>query len=346
MIYNVIFASAAVANLLTYLSFKLRQKFYYVVLIFLFCFAAFRWEVGCDWDGYQLHANFYALLPFEQLRSLGEPGYWLLIVILNRLGFDYPAINVVACLSFFIGLHALARRQPDPLIYLTLSFPILITGIAMSTVRQELAMGFICFAFLAFEDRKLVKYISYVLVASLFHKSAVAFLLLTPYLLPIGRNYRIIAILAALPILAVLARSDAATGYVNMYIGGKQEAAGGPIRTFMIMATGLAFYYIRDRWRRFSPGDYDLVNSLAPGLLAVFPISLVSSVIGDRFGYYLMLIAFIIQSKAYLIVERKAAMLAFIIPIVVGAVMLLIWTQYSTLFDQCYLPYRTWWTVN
>ncbi|MEK8125025.1 EpsG family protein [Methylocystis sp. IM4] len=156
----------------------LRNQFYYLWLFVLFLFVGFRYRVGCDWGGY--------LVIFENSRiyetsSTTEQAFWLLNSLLHYLQLDYPYINVVSSGIFSLGLHQIAKRQPDRLSILILSFPILIINLAMSGIRQAIALGILCFAFNAFIDMSLLRCVLFTLIASMFHTSAGAFLMLTPF---------------------------------------------------------------------------------------------------------------------------------------------------------------------
>ena len=49
--------------------------------------------------------------------------FGLLNRLLHYFDLDYPYINVIAAVAFFVGFHALAKRQSDPLGVLILAFP-------------------------------------------------------------------------------------------------------------------------------------------------------------------------------------------------------------------------------
>lgn len=53
---------------------RVSKQLYYVVLLFLYFFAAFRFEVGCDWGTYRM-MHLVTLDPLEDLwvRVLTEP---------------------------------------------------------------------------------------------------------------------------------------------------------------------------------------------------------------------------------------------------------------------------------
>ena len=61
--------------------------------------------------------------------------------------------------------------------YLSLAFPVLIINMPMSGIRQAAAIGIMCFAYNAFNDRRLIRFVFCVIVASGFHSSAVSFLI-------------------------------------------------------------------------------------------------------------------------------------------------------------------------
>jgi hypothetical protein len=78
-------------------------------------------------------------------------------------------------------------------------------------------------------------------------------------------------------------------------------------------------------------------------MVATFPLSLFSSVIGDRFGYYLYPIQLIILARLPVLVERQYSTIVAFAPYAAGALFLLTWMELSSLFEQCYVPYQLWW---
>ncbi len=150
---------------------ELRRFFLGVFALLLFAFVAFRYKVGCDWGGYA--ENFENTWDWDASEALQhtEPAYWLLLVQIHKAGLDYPYLNLAMAIPFFWGLVALARRQPDPLAFLVLSFPVLIINMPMSAIRQAAAIGFVCLAIIAFQDRKLIRYIAMVLAGCCFTRA-------------------------------------------------------------------------------------------------------------------------------------------------------------------------------
>ena len=116
MIYLGLFGSQLAALLLTDWASRARLRLYYCLLIFLFVFAAFRFEVGCDWSGYFNQWSVAQGLSFGDAAIGREPLWWLIMSALQNLGAQYIVINAFAALVFFVGINHLARpdqeRQP------------------------------------------------------------------------------------------------------------------------------------------------------------------------------------------------------------------------------------------
>jgi hypothetical protein len=333
-------------NVMAYQDKKLQILLYRVSLVVLFFLTAFRWEVGCDFMTYEAYGSDVAPgLSLEEAMTRGEPGYWTLAVLLDEGKFGWEWIDVFTAISFYAGLHSMARREANPLLFLTLAFPALIIGLAMSAVRQALAMGFVCYAFNAFADKNRVRYIVCILIAGLFHKSALALLGLAPFLFPGSIQVKIvIGVLAAAPMAYVMSRSEAAETYTSMYVNSGIEAGGGRFRVIPVGITGAIFMlWLRKKWQETYPRDYERMLFFAPLLVATVPLVFISSVMGDRFGYYLMPLAFSIQTRAYMLLRPQYAFMAFLAPLVHCLVYMGVWIFLSSLFWQCYVPYKTWW---
>lgn len=320
---------------------RLSRQVYYPVLIAMFLFSAFRYEVGCDWSGY--YNNYLAVENKWGVESF-EILWWNLLSLQRSLGLPYPWINVVVSSVFFLGIHAFARRQPDPLGFLVLSFPLLIINMPMSALRQAMAIGFLAFAWNAFVARNPKRFVLFVLIAAGFHTSALLFLLFAPVA---GGNYSrrrllagaIIALPGALAIVSSAIFEDKAVRYVGTGV----EAFGGAYRTATLFLTAIYFLvFIKKVWRRQFPNDYPVASISALGMLALPALLPISSVIADRLGYYFMTAqAMIFARIGYLQIKMYRTLLV-LLPWTGLLLMFITWTGYSELFQRCYVPYRSW----
>ena len=107
----------------------MRKQIYFVVLVTLFVFSAFRYQVGCDWSGYYNEYLAAANFEWSSITETQEPIWWAILKWIQDTGLPYPVANIASSAIFFLGVHVLARRQPDPLGFLVLLFPILIINL-------------------------------------------------------------------------------------------------------------------------------------------------------------------------------------------------------------------------
>lgn len=317
---------------------------YRFLVVLFFLFSAFRFEVGCDWSGYLNQYQSQLGAGWEMALAHREPLWWLVIEATQRAGLPYPWLNVFSSAIFFAGVHVLARRQPDPLGFLILLFPILIINMPMSGIRQGAAIGLICIALSAFLDRRLIRFVFWVALAAGFHSSAFVFLLLAPL---VWGNYTkgrlLLAAILAVPGVFLLATGGDAELAFSRYVDSSRDAFGAAYRTGVLFLSGLFFFlFLRRNWLAVFPGDYKLASLGALMMLAVFPIVAFSTVIADRLGYYFIPLQAMIFSRVPFLRGGRMGRLLAAAPYVGLALVLIVWTSTSRHFELCYVPYQTW----
>ncbi len=323
---------------------RVRAQIYPILLAFLFILSGFRFEVGCDWGGYLSQWNIQGFSSLQLALLDAEPAWWAMMQGLQSLGLSYVWLNVTSSAIFFLGVHVLARRQPDPLGFLILLFPILIINMPMSGIRQGAAIGIMCIAFSAFLDKRLFWFAAWTFLASTFHNSAIIFLLFLPLVGGEFTKKRLaLASLLAIPGGIALLSGDAADQAVTRYVDSGVDAAGAAFRVMLLLLTGIGYFLLlRKGWKRTFPGDYKLVSVSALIMVAMIVLLPVSTVIGDRLGYYLIPVQTMIFARIpYLPLRHSKALYSFVPYLGLGLV-LLIWTSLSWHFQQCYVPYQTW----
>ena len=325
---------------------KFSRQLYPYVLFFLFIFSAFRFEIGCDWGNYRtIHLT--TALPLDQIwyRFLSEPLHTLTSKVLHFFNLSYLWVHVYTSILFFFGIHKLAIRQPDPVGFLILLFPILIINMPMSAVKQGAAIGIMCLAYIAFSEKKLKSFLIYTALAAGFHTSAIIFFALTPFLKgEFTLKKLFVSGMLAVPILVLIALSSAAeTAFERYVIDQYLKSAGGIYRIGSLAISALLFLlFFRKKWKATSIEDYRLVLLGSLIMLACMVVVPISSVIGDRVGYYLLPIQAIFFARLpYLAVGVfRPYLIAF--PYVFLLALFLLWTSSSTLIYQCYVPYKNW----
>ena len=344
MFYYLTFGVLLLAKYLSSFGIELRQFFYWLGLFSLFIISAFRYQVGCDWLNYEIlfHADIFQRSGgLTGAITTGEFGYVGLIILLNDFGLPYTYLNVFTSLIFFYGLHKLAIQQPNPLTFLILAFPFLIINLPMSGIRQAAAIGFICLAIISFYERKTFKYILMVIGGALFHSSAIVFLVLIPF---IKRRFSLKNILLfsflIIPFIFILASLEVTNFMVMRYLETSIEAAGAIYRLALVGSVGALFIiFLSKKWKKLFPQDYKITLICSWGMIFCLGIIPISSVIADRFGYYLLPIQLMILSRLYYL-PGKNRQLLYIAPFIVFPFVFVTWTIFSTHFLGCYLPYQ------
>lgn len=322
----------------------LSGQLYYPVLLALFLFSAFRYQVGCDWSGYYYEYLAAENMNWASIAASREPIWWAILVWIDAMGMPYPVANIVSSAVFFIGVHVLAQRQPDPLGFLVLLFPILIINMPMSGIRQGAAIGLLCIAFTAFIDRKPVRFALWVVLAAGFHASALVFMLLLPVAAGSYSKTRLAAAaILAIPGAVLLAGGESAGVATSRYIETGAEAFGAVFRVGLLGLSALYFFlFVRKKWMRTFPQDYSLASVGAIGMALALLLVPISSVIGDRFGYYLIPLQAMIFARLPFLPFRFNHSLHSALPYLVLLLVFGVWSQLSGHFQKCFIPYDSW----
>jgi len=322
----------------------LRRQVYFLLLIALFLFVAFRFEVGCDWRGYLHQYHVFGRAAITDFLNTREVLWISLFRLQHWLELPYPWINVAAAIIFFAGVHVMARRQPDALAFLIFLLPVLIINMPMSGIRQGAAIGVMCMAFMAFNDRALLRFLVLTTIAAALHSSALVFLLLAPLVSGgYSRNRLALAGLLALPGALLLMGGESAEVASSRYLGTNIEAAGASFRVGFVALSGVYFLmFMKRKWRDSFPQDFKLAMIGSLLMIAMLALLPVSSVIADRMAYYLIPVQAMIFARIPYLPWRSERILHVIWPYLAVLALFIVWSTRSFMFQICYMPYQTW----
>ena len=220
-----------------------RKKRY--ILIFsgipLFLYAALRGSsVGTDTlryiNSYLINTNYKLSAMLSMIGELKDPGYQ----ILSRVfGIVFP--NPQWWLAFVAGIYIISvfslikNYSPYPIISVLAFVALGYFSFSLTGLRQTVAMSIILSSFKLIEDGKLLKFVLLVLFASLFHVSAIVFLILYPISKTrVGYKHLIVFLIATVTLLAF-------QSIVRILIGilfGNNRLAGYADRTTSLTASG------------------------------------------------------------------------------------------------------------
>lgn len=279
--------------------FNLRIALLPVVLVFV-AIIGLRYDVGPDWFAYTVHAQRIPEMPLTHLATQGEVGWALMVKLSDMLGLGILGMTLFSALVFCLGLFAIARVCQEPMLAVVAAVPYLSIAVAMSGMRQAIAIG-IVFVLIAYWYRlSVISKIAIVLFASTFHFSALAMMVLVVF---DGRMRPEQRLAIGFLVFAVLTYFLLSTDYrVERYArdympgGVSAEAPGALYHVLLTSAPALAYFAVRKRWRKVY-GTIPIIDILAAiGVIALFFVFLFPTAT-DRLTLYFSGVALIIQAN-------------------------------------------------
>jgi hypothetical protein len=151
--------------------------------IFLTLFIGLRWQIGPDWEPYRDIFGNDRLNSFESFFRRGDPAFYVLIWLVRYVGGSIVLLNLICASIFCYGLTRFCASLVNPWLGFVVALPYLVIVIAMSAVRQSVALGFIMIALAGLGRKSLLQTALWVILGSLFHASAfiIALLLVISY---------------------------------------------------------------------------------------------------------------------------------------------------------------------
>lgn len=303
----------------------------FAVLVLFVCVIGFRYEVGSDWFSYRQMIESYQDQDFDVLAERGEVGWVLLVMAANMTSFPMPLIVFIAAVVFGIGLFAVARMTQEPMLAVVASTPYLALAVAMSGVRQSIALGIIFLVIANWHRLTPLYKVPMILFASLFHFSAISMILFVVLDARLSKTRRIIVGTFATAIVgyALMDQSFRVDRYSSAYLVGEEviDAPGAILHVALIAVPAIIYLVIRREWNKvYRPSSaldlFALVSAVALAGVIVAPAAT------DRMSLYFSPAAMIIQAglpmtrsdrgtqmlwRAGLVLLNLAAMLTFLL---------------------------------
>lgn len=158
------------------------RKIEQIMIGLLALFFCFGYMTGSDWRSYETYYSWLDGAGVSELMM--EPAYLFLTVISHKLGIPFwPFFIVLKLFAFFSLLHFL-RKYAYQNQFLIITLFLFIFGLYLyidNPMRNLLAICVSCFAYQYLEKRKRIKFLGVVLLAVLFHTSAILLVLLFPF---------------------------------------------------------------------------------------------------------------------------------------------------------------------
>lgn len=303
-----------------------------------------RYEVGTDWENYLGMYDVVRTRGGASLWRMSDPAYMALNALAISIEADIWLVNLICGAIFTSGLIAFARRQPNPWLTVAVAVPYLVIVVAMGYTRQSAAIGLLMWAIGNFEDRRFVRFVGLMLLATAFHKSAVFVLPLI--VLSSVRNrfviYTVGGLIAAVAFSLFLGRFLA--GLTDTYIESNMSSQGAIIRVLMNVVPALIFLFLQ---RRFTVNEQERLmwrNFALAAVGSVLALALLPSTAVDRLALYLIPLQMIVLARApYALAARgqRRNEQVLIGVLVYSAAIQSVWLIFSQ-YSRYWVPYQLW----
>jgi len=316
-----------------------------VASLFVVIFMGLRYQVGGDWITYRIVWNEVAARGVIWGLTAGrvDPAYIILNWMAQLVKADIWLVNLACAAALMWGIVELAKRQPNPLLVILIAIPYLIIVVGMAYTRQASAIGLSIVSLVAFLDKRWAKCIATMILAALFHKSAVI-------LIPIvGLSYsksRIVTIgmFALLTvILFQLVLSSSLDTLSENYISAQMQSQGAGIRVAM-NAVPAILYLLSQRTFGFDDQERVLWRNIALAALSAIPALYLSasSTVVDRLSLYFIMLQLVVLGRLPWAYTRSGSVAALLVAAVMAysAMIQFVWLNYAT-NSYWWLPYRT-----
>lgn len=299
-----------------------------------------RYQVGGDWEAYQLMFTYLAYVDLGRALEVGDPGYQFLNWLVQQIGAEIWLVNLVSGLIFSWGLYRFAKAQADPWLAMVVAIPYLVVVVGMGYSRQAIAIG-ILMAGLASVDRggsNLLRFAIYVAVAALFHRTSVVAFPLVAFATQRNTLVNGLIALALAVLLYDLFLQDAMEQFVRHYIEAEYRAQGAAVRVLMNVVPASLFLLFRRRLD-FAPRQFGIWRNFSFAAVALFILLLVvpGSAAVDRIALYIIPLQIAVLSRMPGTVMSNGT--GRVVVSIYSALVLFVWLNFAA-HAEYWIPYR------
>jgi hypothetical protein len=307
-----------------------------------------RYDTGGDWGNYQNYSEDISFQSLGTVMSDGEAGFAFVTWVSTQLGWDIYGSTMFCGIVLMYAIVQFARRQPDSWLALTAAVPYLIIVVGMGYIRQAAAIGFVMLALVNFQENKRLRCGVYIVLATLFHTSALVIIPFIAIVILRKKNplYIIPVVAGSLPAFFFLL-GDRYDRMVNYYINIEYDSSGALVRLLMNAIPSILFLLYRKRFEfsedvRFLWSMFAVASCLLIGGFVVSP----SSTVVDRLGLYMIPIQLMVFGHLPRVLARKPAdarLISFFC-VLYFALVQFVWLNFAT-NANVWLPYRSLLTI-
>jgi hypothetical protein len=312
---------------------------WWTAILFFSLMIGFRDRVGGDWAHYLEHFELVSYGSFASALGYGDPGYYGLGWIIAQLGGSIYELNFCCALILMVGIGVFARRQPMPWLALLVAVPYLIIVVAMGYTRQSVALGFALIALAALEEGKAARFVVWVLIGALFHKTAVLLLPIAALAASKHRLWNLIWVAVVSVTGAALLLSGSGDALWNNYVQADMQSSGGAIRVAMNVLPA-ALFIVFNRRLELGASERKLWFWISLLSLGCLPLVALASTAVDRVALYFIPVQMFAFSHLLQLPRRRMTRTNLLnATVIYYAAVQFTWLNYAT-FAKYWVPYH------
>lgn len=308
-------------------------------------FMGLRFEVGMDWGNYIAIHEIVADSPFYAVFLDTEPASYALFWVSKYLNNDTLFTNIVAAVLLIVGVFSFAKRTLNPWLAVVSAAPYLIIVFGMTGIRQAMAVGIMLFFLARLERSGFVKQGLWVLVASLFHTSALINFVM---LIMQTRRHLVVKLIGIAALSSagfflsssLLFYSDNIAFYQDAYLSDEDSivSPGALMHVALVWIPAVGYFVFK---RRLDPYLHNvaLMNFGAWATLVVLVLYFVSSTAASRLTLYLYFVPMMFYPAAVQLLGPARRQVLIFLVVVAHFALLAIWLVYAN-NSAAHIPYR------
>ena len=324
---------------------RLSLLLWYTTFVIYVVFVGLRYKVGPDWVQYGFIHTSLAYYGFWDMFLRPEPLSYLLFWISEALGLHVYLSNFVAAVILMIGVLSFARRTASPWLALVAATPYFIVVVSMSGIRQSMAAGIVLFLLSRWERYSFIRRGIYILIAALFHTSALANNILLVAKLNITLRYKLV--IGALVLLMTIYLSSEVSLYADSMVQYRQrylqssyvvESFGSLFHIAMIAIPALLGFIYK---KRIAENIYSssLLDLGLYASLGVLMINFFSTTVASRLTIYLYFVPMMVYPALVDAFGKRTRLAALFAIIAVHFLIMGVWFTLGNV-AFAYIPYQ------
>lgn len=321
---------------------SLKKLSWLLLGIFFTLIIGFRYQVGDDWLVYLNHYSRVYDAPLRDVIYEKDIGYGLLNWISAIIGGEIFLVNLICAAFVVFGLIKFSLRQPLPWLSILVAVPYVLIVFSMGYTRQSAAFGLCLFGFVALIDGRLLKFVFFIFIATLFHKSAI---LLLPFAVLVGSKNRVWTLLWVGISGLALAGVVLAEHYESLfeyYIVREKASVGGPVRVAMNALPAIIFLLF-NKYLEPDPAKGRLWFWMSIFSLMCIPMVGFASTAVDRIALYFIPIQLYVFSRLHRLFNAPALRSLVVLGVVFGyGFVQWVWLNYAVNAIS-WIPYQFFW---